>query len=349
MITRRTFVGSIAACFSFSGLSSKLWAGLPQQNDRPLNWRCDIIRTQRHNNRQRASIVTGVSIQPNGSQIAIVGDDHFVCIYDSEDRRFAHHLGIHTDWVRAAKFSPDGKFLATAGNDRRLLVWNPVNYDAQPVTHTRNHALVDVAFSKDSRQLATVGFGYELNIFDLQTGAAAQTFKCDCPDNHAVAFSNDGRQIAVGGRSGVIQVWETGSGQLVSQWQAHRQRIRSIQFTASGEVVSCGDDQIVRISTIQTGQSRALPKHASKLYAVALLTDDMLATAGSDNRIHVWKISNTSKLGTLNGHTGTVSCLDVAGNRIASGAYDTEVRVWHFDPNFDPALRETRTPRRQFG
>ena len=143
--------------------------------------------------------------------------------------------------------------------------------------------------------------------------------------------------------------WDVRSGQVVKQIQAHRQRIRSLRFTSANEIVSCGDDQIVRFSNVQTGQSRALPRHSSKLFAVALLSDDLIATSGSDNRIHIWQISSTRKLGTLDGHTGTVSCLDVSGNQIASGAYDTEVRVWHFDPNFDPAFRETRKSRRQLG
>lgn len=348
MITRRTFVGSLVAACTLSGVSARLMAKAPGANDRTLDWHCDIIPTLRQNNRQRASIVTGVSIQPGGGQIAVVGDDHYVSIFERSKNRFTHHLGMHTDWVRSARYSPDGKMLATAGNDRKLILWNPDNFNVQPIKHPHGHAIIDIAFSSDSSQLATVGFSSELRIFDLQSGSA-QTYRCDCPDNHAVAFSADDQWIAVGGRSGMVQVWDVGSGQLVQQLRAHKQRIRCIQFTSTGDIVSCGDDQIVRISNIQTGQSRVLPRHAAKLYCLALLTDNLLATSGSDNRIHIWQLSTTRKLGTLDGHTGTVSCLDVAGNRIASGGFDTDVRVWHFDPNFDPEFRETRQPGRQLG
>ena len=125
MITRRTFVGSLAAFCTVSSISSRLNASSFTTNDRPLNWQCDVIQTLQHSNRQRASIVTGVSIQPNGQQIAVVGDDHYVCIFNKTSNRFTNHLGTHTDWVRTAKFSPDGKTLATAGNDRNLLNLEP--------------------------------------------------------------------------------------------------------------------------------------------------------------------------------------------------------------------------------
>lgn len=349
MISRRTFVGSLAAFCSVSGVSTRLFASSPTENDRALNWRCDTIQTLQHNNRQRASIVTGVSIQPGGSQIAVVGDDHYVCIYDAAAARFANHLGTHTDWVRSAKFSPDGKTLATAGNDRKLMIWDPANYSVEPTKHQHRFAVIDLAFSTDSQKIATVGFGKELKIFNVGSGIAERSFQCECADNHAVAFSPDNRLIAAGGRSGVICVWDVHNGSMISQLKPHRQRIRSLQFTSTGEIVSCSDDQIVRISNPQNKQMRALPRHAAKLFAVVMLGDDLLATSGSDNRIHIWQLSSSKKLGTLNGHTGTVSCLDVSGNQIASGAYDTEVRVWHFDPNFNPDFRETRKPARKLG
>ena len=347
MISRRMFVGSLAAFCSFSGISTRLFASKAKDNDRALNWRCDTIRTMQHNNRQRASIVTGVSIQPSGSQIAVVGDDHYVCIFDSAAGRFSNHLGTHTDWVRSAKFSPDGRILATAGNDRKLMIWDPENYSVEPTKHPHRFAVIDLAFSSNSQKIATVGFGQELKIFNIGTATAERSFQCQCADNHAVAFSSDDRLIAAGGRSGVIRVWDVQAGSMISQLKPHRQRIRSLQFTSAGEIVSCSDDQIVRISNPQNQQMRALPRHASKLFSVAMLGDDLLATSGSDNRIHIWQLSSSKKLGTLNGHTGTVSCLDVSGNKIASGAYDTEVRVWHFDPNFNPAFRETRKPAGQ--
>ena len=324
-------------------------AGTTDANDRPLNWQCDTIPTLQHNNRQRASIVTGVSIQPGGNQLAIVGDDHYVCIFNTTENRFTHHIGNHTDWVRVAKFAPNGQVLATAGNDRQLMIWDPNNLNVEPAKQHHNHAVIDLAFSTNSRKIATVGFSRELRLFDIQNNAVEKTFQCACPDNHAVAFSKNDQWVAAGGRSGKIRVWDIRSGQMVKQLEAHRQRIRSIEFTSTGEIVSCSDDQMVRISNLQSGQIRSLPRHSAKLFAVAMLTEDMLATSGSDNQIHIWQISSSRKLGTLVGHTGTVSCLDVTGNRIASGAYDTEVKVWHFDPNFDPAYRETRKLKRQLG
>ena len=296
MITRRTFIGSAVACGTLSGLVSPLTAAVPV-SDRPLNWQCDIIQTVQHNDRQRASIVTGVSIQPSGNQIAIVGDDHYVCVFDTKQNRFSNHLGSHSDWVRVARFSPNGRTLATAGNDRKLKIWNTSEYKQEPQVFSHQNAVIDLAFTSDSKQIATVGFGPKLSIFDLESNSLVKTLECDCPDNHAVAFSSDDQWIAAGGRSGKIRIWNLRTGQLFKTLNGHRQRIRSIQFTENGEIVSCGDDQVVRIQHLQTGRERKLPRHSSKLFSVAMLGNDLLATAGSDNRIHIWRLSATKNWG----------------------------------------------------
>ena len=119
MIQRRQFLGAIgASCLTAGSFASQAFAHGPIVDD--LNWRCDVIKTIGHGRGYRSPVVTGVSLQPHGNLLAIVGDDHHVGIFDHVGQQYVDHLGIHTDWVRATRFSPDGKSLATAGNDRTV-------------------------------------------------------------------------------------------------------------------------------------------------------------------------------------------------------------------------------------
>jgi WD40 repeat protein len=126
----------------------------------------------------------------------------------------------------------------------------------------------------------------------------------------------------------------------------HRQRIRSLAFTRNNEIVSCGEDRIVQITRLDdVEQPRTLTHDSAKLYDMQLLEDGVLATCGSDNLIHIWRLEDDEPVGTLKGHLGTVSCLDFSNNRIASGGYDTQVRIWHYKKDFDPATRHTKLIR----
>ena len=147
---------------------------------------------------------------------------------------------------------------------------------------------------------------------------------------HAVAFSLDGQKIAAGGRNGKIRIWDAASGKTTTEFQAHRQRIRSIEFVSNQEVVSAGDDQQIFITNInRPEQAKPLPRIGAKHYCVKSLPNGMLATGGSDNKIRIWQLSNLSQIGTLEGHTGTVTGLDAQNGQLVSGSYDTQVRVWN--------------------
>lgn len=341
MIQRRQFLGSAAAfCASLS--LSRFADAAEVSTD--LKWQCEIIETVPTARELRRPVVTGVSLQPHGRLLAIVGDDHCVSIYNTAERTFENHLKAHTDWVRTSRFSPNGSQLATAGNDRTLQIWNSSDWSEPAITRRHPEAIIHAAFSPDGSKLATVGFERTARVYNLSDGQVANQLTCACADNHAVSFSTDGSKLAAGGRCGTIRVWDLLSNQMTGEYKVHRNRIRSIEFMTDGRIVSAGDDQLVKITDPDNlALGIAFPRHASKLYAVQLLPGGLLATAGSDNQIHVWQLSDQTEIGCLKGHTGTISCLDYSGNRLVSGSYDTHVRVWRTDQYTSaPERRQTQ-------
>lgn len=344
MVPRRQFLGSIAACFVASGSTASfasMWPGNPGSlND--LKWGSVVIESLPQNAAYRSPVITGVSLQKNGDLLAIVGDDHVIGIYDTRRQIYVEHLKRHTDWVRASEFSPDGTKLATAGNDRALMLWNVSAWSEPTMIQRHPEAIIDVAFSHSGTELATVGFDEWLRIYDVQSGDQVQKIECPCPDIHAVAYSADDQMLAAGGRCGTIRLWKTSDHSQVTEFKAHRQRIRSIEFTSDKKIVSAGDDQVVCITDPNNpGLVRSFPRHASKLYATKLLDDGLIATAGSDNQIHIWQISDLQKVGTLKGHTGTVTSLAYSDKKLVSGSYDTHVRVWDTEQHTSIQQRTT--------
>jgi WD40 repeat protein len=150
---------------------------------------------------------------------------------------------------------------------------------------------------------------------------------------NAVAYSIDGNSIAAGGRNGMIRIWDSRSGAVQTEFPAQRTRIRSIEYTDEGRVVSCGDDCIVKITDpSDVAGALELPRMNGKAYSAKLLSDNRLATGGSDDLIHIWDLKRLERIESLVGHTGTISCLDYSGTILASGSYDTQVRIWESRP-----------------
>lgn len=330
MIQRRQFLGAAtAAAFCLTAQNSFAAPG-----SATLGWSSSVIQTVRHGNLKRKPVVTGVSLQRNGSLLAIVGDDHYISLYDIRSQQFVAHLKKHTDWVRSAKFSPDSTALFTCANDHRLVRWETDQLNKPTFSIQRKDAIIELAISNDSEKVATVGFNGDLVIHDAATGLPMERLKCPCNDNHAVAFSADGKMIAAGGRCGTIRVWDVESGRKKHEMKSHRRRIRTLEFTSDGNLISAGDDQIVKVNNLASDLlSVALPRQGTKLFAVKTIAPSVIATSGSDNKIHIWNTQRSSEIGVLSQHTGTVTSLDYAQDVLVSGSFDTTVRIWTPDPD----------------
>lgn len=325
---RRQFIGATAAV-CLGAMLPKTADGNPLAMPVDLNWRNDVIKTVAHNRAGRMPVVTGVSMKNDGSEIAIVGDDHHVAIYDLATQTYTHEIDAHRDWVRSAVYAPKGSQLATAGNDRALRVWSNGNYKTPLYSRKHDDAIIQLAYSPDATKLATVGFEKTMRVYDAQTGRVDQRMTCPCPDNHAVAFSSDGAMVAAAGRCGTVRVWDVTTGNVISEVKAHRRRVRSLQFDANDQLVSVSDDRMIKVIDPKAGVvDNTLPRQTAKLFSAQLLPGGMLAIGGSDNQIRVWKLDSGQEVGVLRGHTGTVSSLAFGQGVLVSGSFDTQVRVW---------------------
>lgn len=354
MIQRRHFLGTAAIGLAHFAMPQRSFAFTADADLPRLNWRCDVVETTPHTRSRRNPVVTGVDVRAAGDLIAVVGDDHFVFLYDIAQERFTHQTRQHSDWVRAAKFSPDGTQLATAGNDRRLLIANVDDLKTPVVEKKHPAAVIDIAYSNDGSKIATVGFDQKLRIFDASEGQKIGEMGCACNDNHAVAFSRDGKWIAAGGRCGSIKVWETETQSLVATYKHHRQRVRSLRFTEDRKILSVADDQRICLTdpTLPNAAIK-LPRQSGKLFAAQFLGNEFFATSGSNNLITLWSLSDMSAIGLLEGHTGTVSCLTATDGILVSGGFDTTFRIWKPELNTiakstngkpDIQYRQTRMP-----
>ena len=96
--------------------------------------------------------------------------EHHVLVWETATRRVVHDLKLHTQRVLAAAFSPDARFLATAGKDRS----------------TNKHSV---------------------KIWELATGKPVHTFVGHRGPVTTLAYSPDGRTLASGSFDRTVLLW----------------------------------------------------------------------------------------------------------------------------------------------
>jgi len=220
----------------------------------------------------------------------------------------------HKALIRDIAFTPDGRYLLSAGDDKAVRVWDTTS--GKTVRFIRGQ----------------IGPGNEGKIF-------------------AMALSPDGRTVAVGGwmgpiagysleEVGRIRLHDVATGRVLGILKGHDSAIFSLSFSPDSNFLASGQasgqygtsDPTVRIWDVKQKQPlHVLKGHKKSIYGLAFSLDGQRVVSGSDDHtLILWDVKTGKRMATLMGHTDDVvsATYDPTGRYIASGSYDHTIRLW---------------------
>ena len=242
-----------------------------------------------------------------------------------------HHFG-----VRDVKYSPDGKLLASASEDRTVKLWNVETGTLLQTLKGHRGKLWSVNFSPDGQTLASSSEDGTVRIWKVADGTEVQILEGHRDWVRSVSFSPDGQTLASGSSDNTVRIWKVADGTEVQTLEEHSKAVTSVSFSPDGKTLASASwDYTVKLWNLENGKLiQTLKGHDSSVRSVSFSPDGTtLASTSEDNTIKLWSVANGTLLQTLEGHRSPVWSVSFNPNDkiLASASSDNTVKLWNVE------------------
>ena len=167
-----------------------------------------------------AAGAAGVAFSPDDRLLATSGvstatKPGLLRVYVLHTGRLIGNVVTRDNTLQDLDFTPDGRLLASAGLDGKILIWNVAQRAVQRTIEHHN-AILTIRFSPDGKTIATGDISGHVNFWDAATGRpAGHPLAGQNGIVSSVAYLAGGSELVTTSGDGKLRLWDVASGRLV--------------------------------------------------------------------------------------------------------------------------------------
>jgi WD40 repeat protein/DNA-binding SARP family transcriptional activator len=162
----------------------------------------------------------GVAFSPDDRLLATSGvgtltQPALLRVYNLRTGRLIVNVVMEHDTLQDLDFAPDGRLLASAGLDGKIVVWNIARRRLER-TIAHGNPILTIRFSPDGRSIVTGDLSGTVDFWDPLSGRrVGLTLGGQNGHVYSVAYEPDGRELVTVSGDGKLRLWDLSSGRLL--------------------------------------------------------------------------------------------------------------------------------------
>ena len=233
-----------------------------------IKWKLPTPPPTKHEKKSSKRLPTPIRRRPK-KLIYTKGNQHML-----KDQSYQHH----TDHILCVAASSDGRFVATGGKDRRLIIWSATDLSLLRVFNQHRDAVTGLAFRQGTNQLYSCSKDRTIKTWSLNELAYVETLFGHQDEVVDVAALSQERCVSIGARDRTARLWKV---------------VEETQLVFRGG----GDEKKSRNSN-KEGPSRPFFAEGS-IDRVAMVDEENFITGSDNGSICLWNIYKKKPTFTL--------------------------------------------------
>lgn len=256
----------------------------------------------------------------------------------------------HEGKVFCVAIGPDGRALASGGEDQTARLWDLSTAKESATLPGHNKSVFTLAWSSNGKALATGDFDGTVKLWNPESGGQVRTLVTGSNKVQGVALTADGKILAVGCND-ALRVWDVAAGTELTKIPSKLGSVGAVSFSPDGHTLAAAGamsrvgglgaegpsfDGVVNLYDPNLiGEPEVLPVDFGIVRSIAFSPDGTLLAAGGGRAaqpggIVVWDVATKARLATLFGHSYPVTsvCFSPDSALLATAGAEGMARVW---------------------
>ena len=256
-----------------------------------------------------------LSFSPDGKTLVSGGGDNTVRLWDIQTGELKNRLKGHRDDVNAVIFSQDGEIFASGSDDGTIRLW--AAHTGEMLTILKGDAkfpegIRALAFSPDGTTLASTN-AEKIWLWDTSTKQLKEILKGHAAVVTSVVFSPDGKTIASASWDWTLRLWDASTRKLRKTFGEHSSLVNTVAFSPDGETIASASRGLIHLWNTKgdllelwyarTGEHvEHFVDHIDYVLTVVFSPDGkLIASGGYDSRLRLWDANTGHHIATLRG------------------------------------------------